>query len=200
MADLARLLTSMTPVKAGDDLYAVVTAARINAIQEAIKGLMRGDNLANGPGILINKIGSGQISLSSTAKGGGGTVTLEHPFQIYDGTAANQIKVRYGTLQDIEPTDVGTDVTLATDDTHDIYLDVEVDLAGTVIAATLATGTKPADEDYHGNILLGTVEVYESTVIAINQACTHSLRLAMCGRTDDEVDLLTRGTYDFRGF
>ena len=58
------VLSKLTRVSAGKDLLDVLTAERINAIQDAIKALAGGDNLAQGANTQIKK-GKGLISISS---------------------------------------------------------------------------------------------------------------------------------------
>lgn len=132
---------------------------------------------------------------------GGGGGKLEYPFQIQK-VDDDTVNVRFGTLNDIAPTNVATDIDVTGTDTFTFYLDVEVDLDGVVIAVTLSNGTagQPADADYHGYITLGTVGVVSSVIAIINQAATHSLRMAMCGRVVTDGSLTTRGTYEFWGF
>jgi hypothetical protein len=132
--------------------------------------------------------------------GGGGPP--KHPFQILK-VDDDTINVRYGTLQDIAPTNVATDIDLSTDGTHTVFLDVEIDINGVVLAVTLSTATtgQPADSDYHGYITLGDVVVASAVITTINQAATHSIRTAMCGRVVSEGPTLdARGTYEFWGF
>ena len=49
------------PAKPGDKLTDVLTARRINALTEGTRALTRGDNLAQGPGILLKKSPVGVI-------------------------------------------------------------------------------------------------------------------------------------------
>lgn len=131
----------------------------------------------------------------------GGAGTPQHPFQIQK-VDDDTINVRYGTMQDVAPTNVATDINLTGNGTHTVYLDVEIDLNGVVIGVTLSEGTsgQPADTDYHGYITLGEVVMASSVITTINQAATHSLRTAMCGRVVTSGSLTTRGTYEFWGF
>lgn len=132
---------------------------------------------------------------------GGGAVTLEHPFQI-QRVDDDTVKVRYGTMQDAAPTNIATNIDLSGSSTHTFYIDVEVDINGHFVAATLshATTGQPADADYHGYITIGTVVTVAAVITAINQAASHSLRFAMCGRVVTTGALTTRGTYEFWGF
>lgn len=139
---------------------------------------------------------------SEWTKTGGGGGEIEHPFQIQAGTAALAINVRYGTMQDNEPTGVATEQAITDDATNYVYLDLEVDLNGVFVACTLTidTSPQPADSDYHGYITLGNVVAAGGIITVINQACTHSLRFAMCGRVVDGETLVEPGTYEFWGF
>ncbi len=55
---------ALRKVKPGDNIYKVVTAARINAIADALQTLIAGDNLNAGDGIRINKGGSFGVVIS----------------------------------------------------------------------------------------------------------------------------------------
>jgi hypothetical protein len=141
--------------------------------------------------------------LSPTAGGGGG---IEFPFQLQDtsvggGSPVPQINVRYGTLQDVAPTNVGTDIVVSSG-TNYFYLDLEVDVDGVIVSATLTNDTspQPSDGDYHGYILLGEADSDGSVVTDIRQAATHSLRFSMCNRIVSEGELLAPGSYEFWGF
>lgn len=135
---------------------------------------------------------------TKTARG----VEIEHPFQIQAGTSTLSINVRYGTMQDNEPTGVATNQAVTDDATNYVYLDLEIDLEGAFVACDLVidTSPQPADSDYHGYITLGNVVAAGGAITTINQACTHSLRFAMCGRTWTDETLDTPGTYEFWGF
>ncbi len=144
----------------------------------------------------LSKSGDSITATNSTGTGGGGSI--QHPFQIQrvDDTTVN---VRYGTLMDVEPTNVGTNLT-PSGGTDTFYLEVEVDLDGAMVAVDLhhSTGGQPADTDYFGYITIGTV-VSSGVITEINQAVTHSLRMSMCGRVVVDGDLEEAGTYEFWG-
>ncbi len=138
-----------------------------------------------------------------------GSGTIQHPFQLQAGTSGLSINVRYGTLNDIVPVNVGDDITLGASGTYTFYLDVEVeqDAEATIISVTLSNATtgQPADDDDHAYITLGEAIVSGGEVTTINQAATHSLRFAPCNRVaaDPEADppiSFERGTYEFWGF
>jgi hypothetical protein len=81
---LSQVLRSLIPVKRGDDVHAVASAERINAIQTAIHLLTRGDNIVGGHNIRKTS-GDGFVSLSADVRfsgpGGGGDLT-DTPFLV----------------------------------------------------------------------------------------------------------------------
>lgn len=130
-----------------------------------------------------------------------GKAGFQFPFQITKVNTTT-VNVRYGTMMDVVPANVATDIALTDDGTNTFYLDVEIDIDGNVIGVTLshATSGQPANTDYHGYITIGSVEVVSGLITAINQAATHSLRMAMCGRVVTGPVLTQPGTYEFWGF
>lgn len=210
MPGITELLRTMgDPVRPGQPLSEALTAARLNAIMGAIRALAAGENLSSGLNVRMTK-GPGGVTIGATG-GGSGTVSIEHPFQIVNKstagtTPAAKIWVRYGTVQDVAPALIETDSTLSTAATYSVFVEVEVNLAGNIVAAEIGASASglPANTDYFGYILLGTVIVETSgsglTVTKINQAATHSLRMAVCGRVVDGPTLTTPGTFEFWGF
>lgn len=156
-----------------------------------------------GPTTRINH-GIDQI-VTPKAAGGGGGGALTHPFQITDttiGAGTARFHVSYGTLEDVEPANVETNIVVG-NGTWTVYLDLEIDINGVFVAATLSQATtgQPADTDYHGYITIGRVVVAGGIVTSVSQACTHSLRYAMCGRVVAAGPTLTDpGVYEFWGF
>jgi hypothetical protein len=144
--------------------------------------------------------------VTPAAGGGGGTFTF--PFQLQDHSVKGsspvaKINVLYGTLNDVEPTNVGTDLSLTDGDgTYTFYLKIVVNLDGSLSSVELdysMTG-QPANDDYDGYITLGQADVLTNAVTAIRQAATHSLRYAVCGRVVSGMSLVTPGTFEFWGF
>jgi hypothetical protein len=139
----------------------------------------------------------------SQPAGGGG---IQFPFQLQKKTIGGSpyVNVRYGTMQDIEPTDTATDIALTSDGTWNVYIHVVIDGPGAVVSATLVVtlSAMPANGNYDGYILLGQVIVASGAITTVNQAATHSLRTAMCGRVWDSgtSTLTTPGTWEFWGF
>ncbi len=136
--------------------------------------------------------------VSPPVSGGGG---IQFPFQIRKINATDVI-VRYGTVQDIVPINIATPITLAGSATYTFYLDTEVDIDGVVIGVTLSNAStgQPPNSDYHGYITIGSVVVDGDVITAVNQAATHSLRTAMCGRIVTDGVLTAAGTFEFWGF
>lgn len=129
---------------------------------------------------------------------------FQFPFQIYDTSTSmvTQAHVRYGTLNDVEPTNVDTDIALTSDGTWTFYLNVTVDVNGlmTAVELDIALTGQPADSSNNGYITLGQVIVLSGAITTINQAATHSLRMAMCGRVVVGGTLSVQGVYEFWGF
>lgn len=189
-----------TRVRPGQKLAEALTAERINAIQEAILALARGENLRAGKGILKETAGI-SVTFASIATGeGGGDIT--HPFQI-SKAGANKVKIRYGTLNDATPTGVAVDRTLTGEGTHTIYLVLTLALTtlGEVTAVAVGSSTSgvPADDDTHAHIILGTAVMSGGSVTVVNQAVTHSLRFAACGRDNSPPADFIPGAYEFWG-
>jgi hypothetical protein len=112
MADLTAALKEMSPVQAGQDIFEVVTAKRINAIQSAIAGLVRCDNINSGPGVR-KKVGDGWVTLSA----GGFDTGFEVKIAFYltlNGSKLNDNKVVYkvaifdGKINGTFPAGMGT--------------------------------------------------------------------------------------------
>lgn len=79
---LSQILRSLTPVKRGDDVHAVASAERMNAIMTAIHLLTRGDNIVGSYNIR-KASGDGYVSLTAVTPffGPSGGVA-ETPFQV----------------------------------------------------------------------------------------------------------------------
>lgn len=142
-----------------------------------------------------------QVDEIVNAGAAGSSITF--PFQIYDTSTpmVQQVHVRYGTCNDVEPTNVDTDIAVSAG-VNTLYLKVTVNLDGvqTAVELDIATTGQPADTDYEGYITLGQVTVSGGLITSIDQAATHSLRMAMCGRIVTTGSLTFRGTYEFWGF
>lgn len=139
-----------------------------------------------------------------TGGGGGAPTDIQFPFQITESATALNVKVRYGTVMDIAPTDVATDLALTDDATNYIYIQNTLDVDGNVTASAIGVNTTglPANDTDNAYILIGNAVCAAGAVTLINQAITHSLRFAACGRTNNggEPPVVTAdGSYEFWG-
>ena len=181
-----------------------ISAKQFNELLRYVRSL----RLRGGPGTRVN-VNSGGTTI--TAAGGGSNArraTLVHPFLITDASASGvaNCTVRFGTVNDVTPTGIGTNLPLTSAAVWRVCLDATISVAGAVTAAvvTAATGAQPADSDTHAFITLGLVTVISTSgdlsVSDINQAATHSLRFCVVGRVVTSGAVTTRGTYNFWGF
>lgn len=184
-----------------------ISAKQFNDLLRYVRSL----RLRSGPGAIVNTNSGGTTILvppTGTTGRARKSADLVHPFLITDtstgGTATAQ--VRFGTVNDVEPTSLATDLALTSAAVWRIYLDATLSAAGAVTAAAIvaATGAQPADSDTHAYITLGLVTVAADgggfAVTDVDQAATHSLRFGACGRVVTEGSVTTRGTYQFWGF
>jgi hypothetical protein len=135
-----------------------------------------------------------------------GSGAIQHPFQMSDASenTTAKVSVRFGTVNDDIPDNIATGLTLTDSTTNYVCLNCTLNVAGTITDSDLEVNTTglPANDDDSAYILIGTVVTGSGTVTTINQAVTHSLRFAACGRTDDggtPAAVVLRGTYEFWG-
>lgn len=79
--DINDSLSKLTPLKPGESLFKQLTATRVNAIQEMIRALARGDNIATGPKVR-KKTGAGWITLDFDGDDGGNRSSTTMPFRL----------------------------------------------------------------------------------------------------------------------
>jgi hypothetical protein len=129
-----------------------------------------------------------------TKTAGGGAFAF--PFEISVGTAT--FTVRYGTVEDIAPTDIATPIAWTDDATNTIYLDCTLDADGFVTAAAVSVSTTgvPADTYDHAYKLIGEVIVADGVVTTVNQSLMFSQGFQACNR-DPEDPETTPGSYQF---
>lgn len=130
---------------------------------------------------------------------GGGSGDMVLPFKIVDvspDASTPRIKITYGTVMDILPTDVNVVLTPATG-TETYYLACTISVAGAVTAAALLTGTIPSDSDTLAHILVGTVTRTGTVVTAINQSLYFSQGFKACDRVVVDDAVTVRGIYEF---
>ncbi len=130
---------------------------------------------------------------------GGGSVNL--PFLIQDvspDAMTPTINVLYGTVTDIAPTDIGTDIVLTDDATNTIYLSCTLDSDGIVTAAALLVATTglPASDSSTAIKLVGVATVASGVITLINQSLFFSQGFQACGRDPDDPET-TPGVYQF---
>lgn len=129
---------------------------------------------------------------------GSGSSIAEYPFQLIEVDASN-VKVRYGTVANIVPTDVDTNVDVSgTDGTWTFWIEATLDSDGLVTAAAVgyATTGLPTDDSDTAYLLVGEVEVASSAITTVSQAVMFSMGFVACGR--DAADTATTpGSYYF---
>jgi hypothetical protein len=127
-----------------------------------------------------------------------GVAVLTHPFQIQNFYA--NIKVRYGTVNDLAPSGLAANVTPNNTATSNVWINCTLAANGVLTAAALQVSTSalPAASTYQAYKLIGQVTVAENVVTSINQAVTHSMGFYACDR-DDADPATTPGTYEFWG-
>lgn len=187
-----------SPVSPGQPL----SAKAFNELLVYVRSL----ELRSGPGVIVQRsaVGTTVAARSEPAKRGG-LALLVHPFQAADATAEGvaKVRIRTGSINDLVPSSVETDLTLSASGTWRIYLDctLNTDSTGAVTAAAISTtsGAQPANTRTHAYITLAIATVTGSSgayvVAELSQLATHSLRFYACGRTGS-VD----GSYNFWGF
>lgn len=85
MATFDDVLKELSPVHSGDSVFEVASAARMNAIMEAIHMLVMGENVMEGPNIRKDS-SSGKLILSADPVGvGRGGGAFKHPFKVVHG-------------------------------------------------------------------------------------------------------------------
>lgn len=187
-----------SPVSPGQPL----SAKAFNELLVYVRSL----ELRSGPGVIVQRSAAGTtVAARSEPAKRGGPAILVHPFQAADATAEGvaKVRIRTGSINDLVPSSVETDLTLSAAGTWRIYLDctLNTDSTGAVTAAAISTtsGAQPAATRTHAYITLAIATVTGSSgafvVAGLSQLATHSLRFLPCGRTDS-VD----GTYQFWGF
>lgn len=137
---LNQVIKSLTPVRRGDSVYHVASAERINGIQDAIRLIVRGDNIVSGINIR-KKSGDGYVIISGEPGGRGGGGGVGFPWEISLQTLAGiaQVVVAPGTINSVLPTNMFDTWPIAGTGTFYVTLDVTTD------------GTKPTTAVIDGN-------------------------------------------------
>ncbi len=137
--------------------------------------------------------------IKSPPPSGGGAITL--PFTVKDtspDTSTPTINVIYGTVMDLPPTDIATDIALTDDATNTIYLDNTLDSAGNVTASAVmvTTGSLPASSGFSAILLIGVAVAASGVIASISQSLYFSQGFSCCGRDSADPDT-TPGVYEF---
>jgi hypothetical protein len=133
---------------------------------------------------------------------GGAGGSFELPFQIYDVSPDSEtptVRVRYGTVMDIEPTGVETDIEITPDTSLSLYLECTIDDDGVVTAVTLetTTGSVPSSDTYVAILLVGIATAdTDPNQLSISQSLYFSQGFSTCNR-DPEDPATEPGTYEF---
>lgn len=126
-------------IRPGQKLTEALSSQRMNAIMDAIRGLLRGDNIS-GPGLRKRQTSDGVV-LTVTAEGGGRSSRLPAPFDItISGTKAT---FRAGTVNNVLPTNYLTGVTVPTTGTRYLILTVTTSSGQATSAVFSASSTAP---------------------------------------------------------
>lgn len=109
---ISQILAKLTPVQKGMNLRKALTAERIQALQDAIFALSKGENIVSGANIR-RKCGSGWVMLSANASrasaASGGTTIQPYPFDVTvgkDESGEPVVTVRAGTVNSLMPTNM----------------------------------------------------------------------------------------------
>ncbi len=142
--DLASALQRLTPVSPGMSLYEVITASRINDIQNAIWGLASGQNLRRGRG-LLRREGAGwfQLLLEGAAGNTVGAQIDNGPFDFISLTGAGLLSIYPGTINQLLPSNPLNTIDCSGGATTYIKLHCETDSNQVNSAAYMADSTAP---------------------------------------------------------
>lgn len=170
-------------------------AASVAAL-ERLRQFAISSNVTSGGGLRKAFGGGSVFSIPETKRQrpsfGGATPT--HPFKLSDATVGTTLKVRvkFGMVNSLTPTGMGgtdPDLLLTVTATKYVVLDVETDIDGLAITATITLETTVPDAtSTHGYIALGLVTYTAAggavpAYITCNQSVAGSLWHQQCGAT-----------------
>lgn len=130
---------------------------------------------------------------------GGAGAEMDLPFKIKDvSDTVAKAYVVYGTVTDIEPTDIATNITLTADATNTLYLECTLDTDGLITAAAVMVATTglPTSTWDTAIKLIGTAITAGTAIMTINQSLYFSQGFQACGRDVADPET-TPGTYQF---
>lgn len=134
--------------------------------------------------------------LRAAGSGGGGGVGVTPPFWLVAVDTEN-VKVTFGQVNGITPTDVATNIDVSgTDGTWNIYMHLDLGSDGIPTAAEVLSNTTsvPSDDSTNAYRLIGTVTVSSGAITVVNPSMAWSQEFVTCGRDADDPGT-TPGTY-----
>lgn len=131
-------------------------------------------------------------------EGGGGGGGVTPPFWLVEVDSEN-VKVTFGTVNGITPTDVNTNIDVSgAPGTWSIYLHATLGSDGVPTAVAVENdggfGGVPTDDSGNAYILIGTVLVSGGAITAVNPSLAWSQTFVACGRNPEDP-VGTPGTY-----
>lgn len=142
MPGVSNYLQKLTKVKKGQPVCDVASSERINAIQDLLRALARGDHIMSGDNTRLRR-GEGFVTISADAGGGSSFSSLSHPFTVTEHNNADGkpdgVNVSPGLVGTFIPkigTVLLTDLTgtppappvLAISGTCSVFLEVKLDM------------------------------------------------------------------------
>lgn len=140
MASMSDSLRELTQVKQGESMRDTLTAARINAVQDILRGLVKGDNIQSGLNVKKRSVGGG-VMLSSNAAGGAAAPAGNGPYP-FDvsfaplGAGTVTASIRPGSINSLIPSNYLTTYALTVATDYYVVLTATV-TSGAVTASTL---------------------------------------------------------------
>lgn len=139
-------LKKISAVKKGQSVLGVASSERMNAIQELLQALVRGDNVVTGVN-LRKTLGPGYFILSGEAGGGRGGGPGAFPWEItttFDPDAVqNSVHVRPGTINSFLPTNMFDEFDIEPTGTYYVTLDCTTDGTSVTDASIDVVNTAP---------------------------------------------------------
>lgn len=182
-------MEGISPFQSGRPLLSEITADKLNRILSEIK---RNRPVVSAP-LAARVTGDGtHISLLKMPTPGGGGSLVQHPFQltvsVNPETEAQQIRVRYGTIDGVAPTgmSLGDDppyLLTPSTATGVVYAVVTWDpeVGAPLLSRDLGqAATLPADEDDTAHVEIGSWTTDENDNIVLAQAVTNIIEVVIC--------------------
>lgn len=136
-------------------------------------------------------------TIGSNGGGGGGEEGIVPPLYLVSVDSEN-VKVTFGQVNGITPTDVNTNIDVSgSDGTWAIYLHATLGADGVPTAVEVlssSAGTVPSDDADNSYILVGQAVVASSLITTVNTSLAWSQTFTTCGRDSADPET-TPGTY-----